>query len=63
MCACGLDSEANRLGLRNVGGASTEDALITTWWNPNGDQCVNVTTRDGRVAATEPIFAGNCKSL
>ena len=61
MRARNLDSEMNRLGFRNVGGYKTDDASITTWWNPNGDQCVNVTTRDGRVAATESIFAGNCK--
>jgi outer membrane murein-binding lipoprotein Lpp len=61
MRARNLDSEMNRLGFRNVGGYKTDDASITTWWNPNGEQCVNVTTRDGRVAATESIFAGNCK--
>ena len=61
MRARNLDSEMNRLGFRNVGGYKTDDASTTTWWNPNREQCVNVTTRDGRVAATESIFAGNCK--
>jgi PBP1b-binding outer membrane lipoprotein LpoB len=61
MRARNLDSEMNRLGFSNVGGYKTNDASITTWWNPRGEQCVNVTTRDGRVAQTESIFAGNCK--
>ena len=61
MRASNLDSEMNRLGFTNVGGYKTDDASITTWWNPRGEQCVNVTTRDGRVASTESIFKGNCQ--
>ena len=61
MRARNLDSEMNRLGFANVGGYKTDDASITTWWNPQGEQCVNVTTRDGRAASIESIFAGNCK--
>ena len=61
MRARNLDSGMNRLGFTNVGGYKTDDASITTWWNPRGEQCVNVTTRDGRVASTESIFKGNCQ--
>lgn len=61
MRARNLDSEMNRLGFTNVGGYKTDTASITTWWNPQGEQCVKVETRDGRAASVESIFAGNCK--
>lgn len=61
MRARNLDSEMNRLGFTSTGGYKTEDASITLWWNPRGEQCVRVETRDGRVGSTESIFAGNCQ--
>jgi outer membrane murein-binding lipoprotein Lpp len=61
MRARNLDSEMNRLGFTNVGGYKTEGASITTWWNPRGEQCVKVETRDGRAASIESIFKGNCQ--
>jgi outer membrane murein-binding lipoprotein Lpp len=61
MRAGSLDSEMNRLGFTNVGGYKASGASITTWWNPNGEQCAKVETRDGRVADIEPLFAGNCR--
>jgi len=61
MRARNLDSEMNRLGFTNVGGYKTEGASITTWWNPRGEQCVTVETRDGRAASIESIFKGNCQ--
>jgi len=61
MRARNLDSEMNRLGFTNVGGYKTDNASITTWWNPRGEQCVSVTTRDGRAASIEPLDAGNCR--
>ena len=61
MRARNLDSEMNRLGFANVGGYKTESASITTWWNPRGEQCVKVETRDGRAASVESIFKGNCQ--
>ena len=54
-----LDSEMNRLGSTNVGGYKSDNASITTWWNPRGEQCVSVTTRDGPAASIE--LAGDCK--
>jgi len=60
MRARNLDSEMNRLGFSNVGGYKTEGASITTWWNPQGEQCVKVETRDGRAASIEPLYKGNC---
>jgi len=61
MRARNLDSEMNRLGFANVGGYKTESASVTTWWNPRGEQCVKVETRDGRAASVESIFKGNCQ--
>ena len=50
MRARNLDSGMNRLGFTNVGSYKTEVASVTTWWNPQGEQCVNVETRDARAA-------------
>lgn len=61
MRARNLDSEMSRLGFTNVGGYKTEGASVTTWWNPQGEQCVKVETRDGRAASIESIFKGNCQ--
>jgi hypothetical protein len=61
MRARNLDSEMNRLGFTNVGGYKTDNASITTWWNPRDEQCVSVTTRDGRATSIEPLYAGNCR--
>lgn len=60
MRAGGLDSEMNRLGFSNVGGYKTDSASITTWWNPRGEQCVKVETRDGRADSIESLYKGNC---
>ncbi len=61
MRAGSLDSEMNRLGFSNVGGYKAGGASITTWWNPNGEQCAKVETREGRVASIEALYAGNCR--
>lgn len=61
MRARNLDSEMNRLGFSNVGGYKSDDASVTTWWNPRGEQCVKVETRDGRADSIESIFKGNCQ--
>jgi outer membrane murein-binding lipoprotein Lpp len=56
-----LDSEMNRLGFTSAGGYKTDDASITLWWNPRGQQCVRVETRDGRAASIESVSAGHCR--
>jgi len=56
-----LGSEMNRLGFTNIGGYKTDDASITTWWNPQGEQCVKVETRDGRADVIESLYKGNCQ--
>ena len=61
MRARNLDSEMNRLGFASAGGYKTDNASITLWWNPRGEQCVRVETRDGRAASIEPVYAGNCR--
>jgi len=61
MRAQNLDSEMNRLGFTNVGGYKSEGASVTTWWNPRGEQCVKVETRDGRADSIDSIFKGNCQ--
>lgn len=61
MRAANLDSEMNRLGFTNIGGYKADGASITTWWNPNGEQCAKVETREGRVADIEALYAGNCR--
>ncbi len=61
MRARNLDSEMNRLGFTNVGGYKSEDASITTWWNPRDQQCVKVETRDGHADSIDSIFKGNCQ--
>jgi hypothetical protein len=61
MRAANLDSEMNRLGFRNVGGYQSGGAAYSTWWNPRGEQCAKVETREGRVADIEAIYAGNCR--
>ena len=61
MRAANLDSEMNRLGFRNVGGYQSGATAYSTWWNPRGEQCAKVETREGRVADIEAIYAGNCR--
>ena len=61
MRAANLDSEMNRLGFRNVGGYQSGGGAYSTWWNPRGEQCAKVETREGRVADIEAIYAGNCR--
>lgn len=61
MRAANLDSEMNRLGFRNVGGYQSGGGAVSTWWNPRGEQCAKVETREGRVADIEAIYAGNCR--
>lgn len=56
-----LDSEMNRLGFTNVGGYKTDDASVTTWWNPRGEQCVKVETREARADVIESLYKGNCQ--
>ena len=61
MRAQNLDAERNRLGFSNVGGYKSEGASVTTWWNPRGEQCVQVETRDGRADSIDSIVKGNCE--
>lgn len=61
MRAANLDSEMGRLGFSNLGGYQSGGAVVTTWWNPNGEQCAKLENREGRVASIEAPYAGNCK--
>lgn len=61
MRARNIDSALGQRGFSNVGGYKTNDASITTWWHPGSETCLSVTTRDGRIAAIDPIFKGNCQ--
>jgi hypothetical protein len=48
-------------GFVGRGGYKDGDRSITTWWNGNTRQCVNMAVADGRVANISAIPEGNCR--
>lgn len=59
--AQGLYGEMSRRGYANVSGHQAGAGSITVWLNPRTGECARVETRQGRVAATESNFGGECK--
>jgi hypothetical protein len=58
--ASSADSDLRARGFRDTGGYQQGGKSFVTWYNRNTRQCVNVVTRDGRVARIEDIDEGNC---
>ena len=61
MRAGSLDTAMGERGFRNTGGYQRGGAAYATWYNAGKHQCVEVETRDGRVAAIKSIVEGNCQ--
>jgi hypothetical protein len=56
-----LDSEMKARGFVNKGGFKQSDAAYSTWWNASTEQCVFVTTKQGRIHDVRPTYEGDCR--
>lgn len=61
MKASSLDSEMKARGFVSKGGFQRAGAAYSTWWNASTEQCVFVTTKEGRVHEVKPTYEGDCR--
>ncbi|MDQ7990653.1 MAG: hypothetical protein REI09_13545 [Candidatus Dactylopiibacterium sp.] len=54
------ESELRRRGFDNVGGAKGRHDAGTAWWNARANECVRVTTDDGRYSRVNVVGASAC---
>jgi hypothetical protein len=58
--ASSADSDLRSRGFRDTGGYKQGGKSFVTWYNAGTRQCINVVTRDGRIARIDDIAEGNC---
>lgn len=58
--AAGGETQMEARGYRVVGGNTVRDQRFTFWWNDRKQECVSVSTIDGRYASIQRIPPGNC---
>ena len=61
MRASSLDAEMKARGFVNKGGFQRAGAAYSTWWNATTEQCVFVTTKQGRVHDVRATYEGDCR--
>jgi hypothetical protein len=61
MRASSLDAEMNARGFVSKGGFQRANAAYSTWWNASTEQCVFVTTKQGRVHEVKATSEADCR--